>query len=90
MEADGSKLKKAYNMFVIANILHSMINRIELWANGRVIKNLFLYAYMAHSQMLLFCDRGYIDNVLKTLTGFAKDVGDAEDTSALNPGASYR
>jgi hypothetical protein len=40
--------------------------------------------------MLLFYDKSYLDNVLKTLTAFARDTGEGEDTTALNTGASYR
>lgn len=67
-----------------------MINRVEIWANGRILKNLFLYTYLAHSQLLLYCDQDYINNCLKTLTGFAKDTSDADSVGPLNTGATYR
>ena len=59
-------------------------------ANGKVLKTLSLYAYLAHSQMLLFYDQAYLDTVQKSLAGFARDRKHAEETSALNSGAEYR
>ena len=40
--------------------------------------------------MLLFYDQAYLDTVLKSLTGFARDRKHAEETSDINAGAAYR
>ena len=54
-----------------------------------MLKTIHLYAFLTHMQMLLFSDANYLDNCQKSLSGYARDTGDA-DSVLGNRGAKYR
>ena len=54
--------------------LYTMISKMELWANGRLVGSWNNYNYICFIIMMLFYDKGYIKSVLQTQSAFLLDT----------------
>ena len=67
---DGSLLAEAQQCAVGPGLLYTMIAKIELSANGRIIAVYEHYPYLSFTQQLLHLEKDYINDVLGSTTLF--------------------
>ena len=76
---DGSDLMKYTKVAIVCGLGYTAFQELKVLRNGRIVKTYPNYAYLAHSQMVLKEDAGYINSVLAGEMGMYLDTEPATD-----------
>ena len=89
--SDGEAFPGGGLMGVLANFLYTSISRVEIWANGQVLKTYNNFPFIIQPVMLCELDKNYIDTVLGPTAAFWRDEAPANDqTFQSNRGLAKR